>query len=133
VPYQLLSTEQNRWPRFLATFMLAQRCKPQFDRTALASRSASEGVLCNPQTVTGRVTIIGESEAIATSNTVLKLASSFSEYATSRLLIVITLSNRYVLVRERGETIRQLLKNYGFRLVVELLISSYSVAFARYC
>jgi hypothetical protein len=46
----------------------------------------------------------------------LKLASSFSEYATSRLFIVITLSNRYVLVRERDETIRQLLKNYGSRL-----------------
>jgi hypothetical protein len=32
------------------------------------------------------VTIIGESEAIASSKTALKLASSFGEYATSRLL-----------------------------------------------
>lgn len=57
------------------------------------------------------VTIIGESEAIAASKTVLKLASSFGEYATSRLLIVTTLSNYYVLVRERDETIRKLLKS----------------------
>jgi hypothetical protein len=59
------------------------------------------------------VTIIGESEAIAASKTVLKLASSFGEYATSRLLIVTTLSNHYVLVRERGETIHQLFEIHG--------------------